>query len=173
MTPLYQWATRHSIPPAAMTDLLQVLGLAAPAPPAPVTCSSEAAVQQERMLRAARMGNRLFRNNSGACTDAKGRQIRFGLGNTSAAVNKVMKSSDLIGITRVLVTPQMVGQIVGIFTCEEAKHQGWTYTGDYPCVCKPGKPQCDHCHQKAQWNFIKLVISLGGIGRFVTNPGEI
>jgi len=155
---LYQWAARHNISPLAMSDLLQTLGIDTdPTPTAThAPLASEAAVQQQRMLQAAREGGRLWRNNSGACTDETGRLIRYGLGNTSAKLNKVMKSSDLIGITRVVVTPRMVGHVVGIFTAEEIKAPNWKY-----------RESDDRA--RAQLAFINLVISLGGIGRFVTS----
>lgn len=151
---LYQWAARHNISPLAMSDLLQTLGIDTdPTPDRPL--HGEAAVQQQRMLQAAREGGRLWRNNSGACADETGRQIRYGLGNTSAKLNKVMKSSDLIGITRIVVTPPMVGHVVGVFTAEEVKAPGWKY-----------RESDDRA--RAQLAFINLVISLGGIGRFVS-----
>ncbi len=54
----------------------------------------------------------MFRNNVGAFKDKTGRFIRFGL---------VKGSSDLIGWTRVEITPDMVGQTVAIFTAIECK----------------------------------------------------
>lgn len=120
---------------------------------------SEAGTQSRRVLNAARQGGILWRNNSGACTDSTGRQIRYGLGNVSQQVNKVMKSSDLIGITPVVITQAHVGATAGIFTAEEIKSPTWKFReSDERAV--------------AQFNFIKKVQSLGGIARFVTNSEE-
>jgi hypothetical protein len=117
---------------------------------------NEAGTQSRRVLRAARLGGALWRNNSGACQDETGRQIRYGLGNISSQVNKVMKSSDLIGITPIIVTPDMIGQRLGIFTAEEIKRPDWKFR------------QSDE-RAVAQFNFIKKVISLGGIAKFVNS----
>jgi hypothetical protein len=101
----------------------------------------------------------MWRNNSGACVDDTGRLIRYGLGNVSKEVNKVMKSSDLIGITPHVAQPEDVGRLFGIFTAEECKPVGWKLT--------PGDTR-----GAAQLNFINLVVSLGGIGRFISSMEE-
>lgn len=166
MQTLTAWAQRHHILPAALADLVQLLGATVPPTPPISGLKSEAAVQQARRLVAARRGALLWRNNSGACQDVTGRQIRYGLANESAKVNKIFKSSDLIGITPVVCG---CGQRYGVFTAEECKHAGWTYR-ERSCTCRPGKPQCDACHESAQLNFLKRVVSLGGIGRFISDP---
>ena len=114
--------------------------------------TSEAAVQQQVRIAESRRGNRLWRNNNGACEDITGRQIRYGLGNDSSQINKVFKSSDLIGITPYVVVPADVGLRLGIFTSIEVKRAGWVYKGTD--------------REVAQFNWLKLVMSLGGIGRF-------
>ena len=119
---------------------------------------SEAAVQKRVRLYSSRRGIRLFRTNNGACQDDKGRLIRYGLANDSAKVNKKIKSSDLIGITPVLVTPDMVGATHGIFTSVECKHGGWAYTGTD--------------RERAQQRWLELIISLGGYGCFTSDPEE-
>ena len=120
---------------------------------------SETATQQAIRLEASRQGVRLFRNNNGACKDETGRLIRYGLGNDSAQVNRALKSSDLIGITPILVTPEHVGMTHGIFTSIEVKREGWKYTGT--------------SREVAQGAWIDLIISLGGKGQFSTGPGSI
>ncbi len=55
--------------------------------------------------------SRLFRNNVGVFK-SKNRWIRFGL---------IKGSSDLIGWTRVEITPEMVGKTVAVFTAIECK----------------------------------------------------
>jgi hypothetical protein len=120
---------------------------------------SEAAVQQEIRLESARRGWRLWRNNNGACMDQQGRLIRYGLGNDSAKMNAEIKSSDLIGITPVVITQEMVGQTVGVFTSIEVKREGWRYTGK-------GR-------ELAQKRWIDLVVSLGGRWGFAACKGGL
>lgn len=148
------WAQRYQIHPAAVQELYSILGCAVPpAALAPGPYSSEAGVQSAVRLRAAQLGNALWRNNSGATADETGRVIRFGLGNDSAQTNRVFKSSDLIGITR----RPACG--CGVFTAYEVKRPGWKYAGTE--------------REQGQFNFIKKVISLGGIAKFITNVEEI
>ena len=56
---------------------------------------SEADIQQLIQLESPKYNCVLLRNNSGGFKDATGRLVRYGLGQTSNAVN--YKSSDLIG----------------------------------------------------------------------------
>lgn len=119
---------------------------------------SEAALQAKLRLEAAQRGAALWRNNSGACLDQNGRMIRYGLGNDSKKLNNVWKSADLIGITPTVVTPDMVGQTLGVFTAIEVKAPGWKFTGSD--------------REQAQQRFLTDVTGLGGIGRFVANFGE-
>lgn len=123
----------------------------------------ESDAQKLIQLEASKLGSRLWRNNSGAtficeqardCPHAAARPIRFGLGNESAKLNKLIKSSDLIGITPVVITSLMVGQTVGIFTAVEVKRPGWRYSG--------------RGRELAQKKFLDLVKSLGGIAKFMT-----
>jgi hypothetical protein len=157
MTPLYQWAQRHNISAVALTDLLHTLGLSSPPEITATIVTSEAAVQQSVRLEAARRGARMFRNNCGVAKDDSGRVVRFGLANDSQATNKVCKSSDLIGVTPIVCG---CGHKYGIFTAYEVKKSSWKFT-----------PSDERAH--AQWNFLKLIVSLGGIGRFVQSVDDI
>ena len=154
---LDKWAARWHIPPHALAELKAAIGMH----PAPVTVAglSEAAVQQQIRLEAARHGVALFRNNNGACMDEGGRLIRYGLANDSAAMNKSLKSHDLIGVTPHVVTVADVGSTVGIFTSIEVKRAGWKFTGTV--------------REKAQLAWGKLIIKLGGRAQFATSPGEV
>ena len=98
----------------------------------------------------------LLRNNSGACKDATGRVIRFGLGNVSRKHNEEIKSSDLIGITSIVVTQDMVGKTIGIFTAIEVKKEDWN-------------PSANDKRERAQRRFIDWVIKLGGIAGFANS----
>lgn len=89
---------------------------------------SEAEVQAAVRLEYARRGYRLFRNNVGVLPDANGRPVRYGLANESPQVNRRLKSSDLIGWDRVIITPVMVGQTIARFVSLEIKGSGWTLT---------------------------------------------
>lgn len=154
---IHQWAERHQIAAPAMQELLHLLGLGEPSITAPNANTTEAGVQQATRLRAAQLGRRLWRNNSGATQDETGRVIRFGLGNDSAQSNKVFKSSDLIGITPTQCT---CGRVWGLFTAIEVKAPGWHIT--------PGDARA-----QAQLNFINLVNAFGGIGKFLTNAEDL
>lgn len=120
---------------------------------------SESAVQQRVRLKASQQGRRLWRNNVGAVTDENGRHVRFGLANESVQMNKILKSSDLIGITPMIITPQMIGQFVGVFTAFEIKRENWKYTGSD--------------RELAQLNYINLVKSLGGFAEFINSADQI
>jgi len=155
---LHQWAMTHSIPPAALNDLIYLLQ--APANVAAVdTGESEAAVQQAIRLEAPRHGERLFRNNNGACVDENGNFIRYGIANDSKAMNEKIKSSDLIGIKPVVITPDLLGETLGVFKAVECKPAGWVY--------KATK------REQAQLAFGQLVISLGGRFTFAQNPSDV
>lgn len=121
---------------------------------------SEMAVQQQLRVAAARYGTPLLRNNSGACRDDTGRLIRYGLGNDSAKINKNFKSSDLIGIWPVIITPEMVGRKLGVFFAVEVKAPGWKFRdSDDRAV--------------AQKNFGEWVQSHGGVFTFATQEADV
>lgn len=106
-------------------------------------------------LDAAQIGVDLWRNNVGVLCDRNGRPVRFGLCNDSAALNEKIKSSDYIGITPVLITPDMVGQVFGVFTAIETKDSGWELL-----------PSDDR--GLAQQNFHDIVKKAGGFAGFAT-----
>lgn len=106
---------------------------------------SEAAIQQQIRLALSRAGVVAFRNNVGQYTDPKtGRPIRYGLG---------VGSSDLIGWTPVVITPDMVGSTVAVFTACEVK----TPTGRAT---------------EAQLNFIAQVLRAGGLAGIARSPAD-
>ena len=122
--------------------------------------ASESVNQQQARLIMARLHCQIWRNNSGACTDDTGRLIRYGLGNDSAQLNKKIKSSDLIGITPTLITAEMVGYHLGVFTALEVKPSGWTL-----------KPSDERGH--AQAKFHEIVQQACGFAGFVTDPIDV
>lgn len=99
----------------------------------------------------------LMRNNNGAYKDQTGRFVYYGLGNVSKKHSENIKSSDLIGITTVKITPDMVGQEIGIFTAIEVKAEGRRSFGS---------------REKAQMNFIEWVRSRGGIAGMVNSVDQ-
>jgi hypothetical protein len=71
----------------------------------------------------------------------------------------VFKSSDYIGITTITVTPDMVGQRLGVFTALEFKKPAWKLT--------PGDKR-----GQAQAAFGQVVIGAGGIFSFISDPAQ-
>ena len=76
--------------------------------------SDERRIQAEIQLAAGNGPARLWRNNVGALRDAQGQLVRYGL---------CPGSSDLIGFRTIVITPDMVGQRVAVFTAVEVKDQ--------------------------------------------------
>jgi hypothetical protein len=103
----------------------------------------------------------IFRNNVGACEDATGRLIRYGLGNDSAQLNREIKSSDLIGITPVTAYLASIGwTTLGVFTALECKAPGWHM-----------RPSDDRA--RAQARFHDIVRQAGGFAGFVTDTSDV
>jgi hypothetical protein len=121
--------------------------------------SSEELVQQNIRLALARDGFDLWRNNVGACQDENGRVIRYGLMNDSKKLNERFKSSDLIGIRPMRITPEWVGHTVGVFVAIECKSDNWTIKINDP-------------HVSAQARFIDLVSRNGGFAGFAQSVTE-
>lgn len=116
------------------------------------TGASESNVQARVRLEAARKGVRLFRNNSGVLEDRNGRPVRFGLGNDSAAANELLKSPDLVGWRRTVITQDMVGTVVAVVVLRECKPEGWHYTGT--------------AREIAQKRFLDMATADGGDAKF-------
>lgn len=120
---------------------------------------SESEIQEFIAAEAPKHGALLLRNNSGAFYDSRGIPVRYGLGNTSKDFNTRFKSSDLIGITPVVITPEMVGQTIGVFTAIEVKKPGW-------------KRSLTDKREQAQANFIEWVKSKGAFAGFVQSVND-
>lgn len=152
---LVNWQIKWGVSDAAIAELRTLLiGEYAPNISTGEPALSEAAVQNNIRMAASRRGDRLFRNNNGAGRLADGSYVRWGLANDSEAVNRVCKSSDLIGIKKVEITRAHVGQIIGQFWACEVKHSGWRYSGTE--------------REVAQLKFLSMVTALGGCGQFST-----
>ena len=114
----------------------------------------ESTVSQEIQIQSMYHHCTLMRNNSGVSVNPAGQLVRFGLGNTSKKRTDEIKSSDLIGITKIVITQEMVGQIIGVFTAIEVKKEDWN----------PGKKL--DAREKAQNRFISWIVSQGGFAGF-------
>jgi hypothetical protein len=148
MTDLLAWAIRHGVGPTALAELHVLLRpVAQPAAEAHIA-AAEAGVQACVRLAVEQWGGATWRNNSGACEDKTGRQIRYGLGNDSAKLNKVFKSADLIG-----VAPG------GRFLAVECKARGWKYRGTE--------------REVAQKAFLDRVRMLGGVACFASSVEDV
>ena len=150
------WAKRHGVSDAALSELVAMFNTD---PAETVQGESETAVQNRVRLEASRAGCRLWRNNVGAVWTDDGTFIRYGLCNDSKPMNDRTKSSDLIGIRPVLITPGHVGRVIGQFLAREVKYADWKFRG------------IDR--ENGQLNFMLLVASLGGDAQFATGEGTI
>ncbi len=161
---LESWRSRWLLPPKAEKELLDIFLRWSPTLTNHPGATSEAATQNRLRLNAPDYDGFLWRNNNGACVaiDAKTkeeRHIRYGLGNDSKKLNEVFKSSDLIGVTPVFISPRHVGRTMGIFTAVECKKPDWHLV-----------PSDKHGH--AQLNFINTVCGCGGIGMFASHENH-
>ena len=153
---LLEWQRKHGITAEALADLATMVGLNVPRSS---KGTPEARVQDEARLLASKMGWRLFRNNVGVLKDERGVPVRYGICNDSPAMNKRIKSSDLIGIRPVVITQDMVGSTIGQFVAREVKKAGWKYKGTE--------------HEQAQLAFGTLIIGLGGDFKFWNGEGDL
>lgn len=106
-------------------------------------------------IEAAKIRMYLFRNNSGALQDVRGRLVRYGLGNDSTASNKLIKSSDLVGIWG------------GRFVSIECKASGWTDPFAPDSRRKPSE------RERAQRAWLDLVTREGGYACFATSWDDV
>lgn len=154
---LRQWALRHHVSLEALAELGAILGTNVPQPIA--HGGSETRVQSEVRLAAPSRRTKLFRNNVGALVDARGVPVRYGLCNDTPALNKRIKSADLVGWRVVTITPEMVGSDIAQFTSFECKPENWTFRGDE--------------HEEAQARWAAMVVADGGYAKFVTGAAQI
>ncbi len=114
---------------------------------------NESTIQADMRVAVSKSGGITWRNNSGVLINEIGVPVRFGLGNESSKLNKNVKSSDLIGITPVLITADHIGRTLGVFTAIECKPSTWVFR------------QSD-AHAVAQLAYINRVNALGGFAGF-------
>jgi hypothetical protein len=156
---LTAWQARHGISDMAMMDLMATLARGYSQTVSAPAGMSEAGVTSLVRMEAQSKGVLLFRNQVGAFEDKTGRWVRFGLANDSKAMNETLKSGDWIGIRPKLITPEMVGSVIGQFVSREIKEAGWTYSGK-------GR-------EGAQNNWNALITSRGGDACFASGMGTL
>ena len=123
----------------------------------------EAKSSQEVKLRAVDYRCKLFRNNSGCLPNREGVPVRYGLGNISKKHNAKIKSSDEIGFTPVLITPEMVGKTIPVFTALEIKTDKFKIKDNYR----------EGSREAAQLKFINIIKEAGGLAGFARNSGDV
>lgn len=153
------WAVKWGVSHNALIDLQTQMGMLDPLPDRAAPGRSEAAISNLVRVEASQKGMRLWRNNRGGYEDKYGNHIRYGLCNDSAALDRKLKSADLIGIDPTPITLADVGQPRGQFVSFEVKEEGWHYTGT---------PR-----EEAQQAWAVLVLSLGGRAKFVCREGML
>lgn len=82
---------------------------------------SESPILRKILLRASALGMRLFRNQTGTYRLSDGRWLSSGL---------CVGSSDLIGWTPLVITPDMIGRTIAVFTAIETKVPGKNATAE-------------------------------------------
>ena len=158
---LNQWAIKWGISYAAVEDLRREMGTIDTdiKPDDDGLGKSESYTQSIVRLEASRKKSVLWRNNLGAVLTDDGRFLRYGLCNDSKKMNEKIKSSDLIGIRSIRITPNHVGCIMGQFLAREMKPEKWTYSGT--------------AREKAQLKFLQIILSKGGDAGFATGEGTL
>ena len=122
-------------------------------------------IQSEIMIALSSAGTTIFRNNTAKAWVGQSHKIttpcRVQLNPGDVVVKNArvlhaglcVGSSDLIGITPVKITADMVGQTIGVFTAAEVK-------------TKTGRPTPE------QINFIDKINSMGGLAGIVRSPDD-
>lgn len=160
MTDIIQtWAMRHQISPQAVAELRMLFGHCPELTTEMLSNlkgKGESFVQSAVRLAAPQHGYTFFRNNVGALKDERGVPLRYGAFNDTAALNKVVKSHDLLGWHSFIVTQEWVGQRIARFVSRECKKPEW-----------PGYNPANE-HERAQQRFAELVVAAGGEAKFTT-----
>lgn len=152
------WAKRWGVSVQALHELAFLCDRESRYDGPTVPGTGEDAAQSEVLGASGHFGM-LMRNNVGAFKDETGRLIRYGLMNESRDRNQKFKSSDTVGLYRVTITPEMVGQTIGQFWAVECKPRGWRYTGD--------------ARETAQLAFGNMIRALGGRFTFATGAHDL
>lgn len=154
-----QWALRWGVPYDALRELNLIFGLMVEIHQSYPPNASESFIQSRVRLEASVKGLKLWRNNVGSLPDERGVPIRYGLGNDSERLNKIIKSGDLIGWRPLVVTPAHVGSKIAQFISRECKKPNWQYTGTD--------------RERAQLRWIEAIIADGGDASFCVGEGSL
>lgn len=157
MTQLNEWQLKNDVSDEAMMQLREIF-LHQSDHHETETDDDEAAVMASCRVTASAMGGRLWRNNVGAGWLDNGAYMRWGLANDSKRLNRLFKSSDLIGIVPIRITPEMVGHVIGQFWSVECKRPLWKYDGE--------------SRDAEQLRWLEIVTALGGRAEF-NNSGVL
>ena len=114
-------------------------------------------------LAANALGCRLYKNNSGMAYDANNRPVFFGLGNEGKKDNESIRTPDWVGWMTVVITPDMVGKKIPVFTAIDAKKLGFRHKTSYSIGTR----------EYGQNKFFELVTSVNGVAGFATNPEDV
>lgn len=153
---LLEWAAKWGVSVDALRDL------ATSTIYAPVTKDDGSESRQQSLVRLEAAQKRsvyLFRNNVGATITDTGSFVRYGLANDTPAMNKAVKSGDLIGFRVRLITQADVGTRIAQFVSRECKHATWRWTNT---------PE-----NQAQLKWAALINTHGGDAAIVTGPGSL
>lgn len=157
-----RWAIKWGISYNALSELQGIFGLIPVSPFSRIEDDphSESYVQSLVRLEAGRKGLKLWRNNVGVLTNAEtGQPVRYGLANDSPALNRTLKSGDLIGWRPLVITPALVGAKVAQFVSRECKRPSWSYSATD--------------REKAQLRWAEVVNADGGDAAFTTGEGTL
>lgn len=155
---LDKWAYKWKIPKMALDDLRQIFGIN-DTPLKQKEGLSEASILNLVKLEATQKGLRLWRNNVGAAYMQDGSFLRYGLANESSALNKRIKSADLIGIRPIKIESYMIGWTIGQFVSREIKANNWKYAATE--------------REQAQLKWAELILSFGGDAGFANREGTL
>lgn len=152
------WALKWRVPVKAVYELFEI-EIDSSVKSKIKNFHNETDISKLIILEANQKGMRLWRNNVGATYNENGRFIRYGLANDSVKINKIIKSSDLVGIKPVVITQEYVGKILGQFVCREIKNVNWKFTNTE--------------REQAQLNWINLINKMGGDAAFTNREGSL
>lgn len=114
-------------------------------------------------LRANAKGCRLYKNNTGVAFSEDNRPVFFGLGNDGTKDKESIRTPDWVGWLNVVITPEMVGKSIPVFTAIDAKKVGFIPKKSYPVGTR----------EYGQQKFFNIVIDSNGLAGFATNAQDV
>lgn len=114
-------------------------------------------------LRANKLGCRLLRNNTGVAYDQHERPIFFGLGNTGKKKIGDDRTPDWVGWHNTVITQEMVGKTLPVFTAIDAKKAGFKNKEKWPV----------RSTEHGQNEFFKKVIKANGLAGFASCDEQV